>query len=92
MIHGWADNCKNMQLKRQSLTEKLNQAGDDCIFLQARLELPMTSTVQIEGQAVTITNGVGKDARAWFLYNKDDPGDASPALPGAYIEYIGVEE
>lgn len=92
LFHGWAQNSKVIQLRSKTLTNKLTRAGYDCLFLQAPLQLPMTSTIQIGGQPVIVTNGGRKNARAWFLYNKEDPGDASPALSGNFIEYVGLEE
>ena len=92
MLHGWAQNAKVMRSRSQSLTKKLNQAWYDCLFLQAPIELPITSTIMIEGQPVVITNGGRKDAKAWFLYNQEDPGDTSSMLTGERIDYVGLEE
>ena len=91
IIHGWAQNANVMSMKSKTLTKKLNQAGYDCVFLQAPLKLPMTSTIKVDGELVTITNGGRKDARAWFLYSKEDPGDTSLALTGEFIEYVGLD-
>lgn len=92
MIHGWAQNAKVMTYKSKSLTKRLNQAGYDCIFLQAPFDLPMTSTVKVDGELVTITNGERQDAKAWFLYSQEDACDASPALSGRFVEYVGLDD
>ncbi|CAJ1942312.1 unnamed protein product [Cylindrotheca closterium] len=92
MLHGWAQNAKVMRSRSKSLTKKLNQAGYDCLFFQAPIELPMVSTIMIEGQPVLITNGGRKGAMAWFLYSQEDPGDTSSMLTGERIEYVGLEE
>jgi hypothetical protein len=71
---------------------KLNQAGYDCIFLEAPHVLPLTSTVMIEGVPVQVDNGRRENARAWFLYSEQDPADASLSQSGQPLPYIGLDE
>ncbi|KAL3937503.1 MAG: hypothetical protein SGBAC_007415 [Bacillariaceae sp.] len=93
MLHGWAQNAKVFRSRSKSLTKKLNKAGYDCHFLEAPIELPILSTITIDSQPVVISNhgALRKGAKAWFLYNREDPGDTSPMLTGKQIEYIGLE-
>ena len=74
------------------LFRKLNQAGYDCVYLEGPHELPRTSTVEVDGQVVEITNGERDNARAWFLYHPDDPADASPSQNRQPMTYIGLQE
>lgn len=40
---------------------------------------------------VEIDNGKRENARAWFLYNEQDPSDASQSQTGEPLTYIGLE-
>ena len=51
----------------------------------------MTSMVEIEGQMVEISNGDRENAKAWFMYSKDDPSDASMSLKEIPMEYVGLD-
>ena len=70
----------------------MNQAGYDCVYLEGPHELPRTSTVEVDGQMVEITNGERDNARAWFLFNPDDPADASQSQNRQPMTYIGLNE
>ncbi len=52
----------------------------------------MTSTVEIDGQMVQITNGERENARAWFYYSNVDVADASRALSETKMKYYGLDE
>ena len=71
---------------------KLNQAGYDCIFINAPFHLPMKSTIEINGEKVEVDNGKRENAKAWFLYSDVDPADASLALTETPMPYVGLEE
>lgn len=51
----------------------------------------MTSMVEIDGQLVQISNGDRENAKAWFMYSKDDPSDASMSLKETPMEYFGLD-
>mmetsp|Transcript_8024 Transcript_8024/g.12290 ORF Transcript_8024/g.12290 Transcript_8024/m.12290 type:complete len:243 (-) Transcript_8024:29-757(-) len=90
MIHGWAQNPVVMSLKTRKLAKKLNQAGYDCIFLQAPNRLPMKKEVDNKGNI--IGQGGRENAYAWFVYNRHDPSDSSRGFSGECIEYFGLEK
>lgn len=92
LFHGWAQNARVFDFRCQRLLRKLRSQGFVCRCLKAPHVLPTHSTVIVDGSEVSIENGKRKDARAWFLYNADDPADASLALSGELIEYVGIEE
>jgi len=60
--------------------------------LEAPHELPLTSTVEVDGQKVEITNGKRENARSWFLFNPDDPADASSSQSRVPMRYYGLQE
>jgi pimeloyl-ACP methyl ester carboxylesterase len=92
MLHGWAQNAAVMRHGSKNLGKKLQKAGYTLAFLEGPHQLPTTSFVEIEGQRVEIENGKRENARSWFLYNKEDPSDASQSQAGERIEYYGLEE
>jgi len=92
MIHGWAQNAKVLKYKSKTLTRKLNQSGYDCIFIDGPFNLPMKSTIEINGEKVEVDNGKRENAKAWFLYSNTDPADASSALTETPMSYVGLED
>lgn len=46
----------------------------------------------MDGQKVEITNGKRENARAWFLFNPDDPADASSSQSRVPMRYYGLQE
>lgn len=67
------------------------KAGYDTIYIEAPHLLPMTSTVEIDGKEVQITNGQRENAKAWFVYSNIDCADASMALEETSMEYVGLD-
>jgi predicted esterase len=73
------------------LKRRLSERGYECMYLEAPHLLPMTSMVEIEGQQVEISNGDRENAKAWFMYSKEDPSDASMSLKETPMEYFGLD-
>ena len=71
---------------------KLKNAGYDVVFLEATRELPMTSQVVVDEKVVEITNGRRENAKAWFVYDPNDPCSTSAAFTDKYINYIGLDQ
>lgn len=78
---------------------KFNQAGYDCIFLQAPHVLPPLCRSKNENNndnnapsTTTSTTNIGRsDARAWFWYNANDPSDIRASQSGEPLVYHGLE-
>ncbi|GAX27429.1 hypothetical protein FisN_23Hh107 [Fistulifera solaris] len=92
MVHGWAQNAFVFRQKTKGLTNKLNKAGYDCVFLEGPHLLPLASTVQIDGVDVQVENGKRENARAWFLLSETDPADASESQSGRPLTYFGLND
>mmetsp|Transcript_28612 Transcript_28612/g.61041 ORF Transcript_28612/g.61041 Transcript_28612/m.61041 type:complete len:250 (-) Transcript_28612:125-874(-) len=90
-LHGWAQNAYVMKSRTAKLEKKINQAGYDVVYLEAPHLLPMTSTVEIDGKEIQITNGQRENAKAWFVYSSVDRADASMALEETPMEYVGLD-
>ena len=76
MLHGWAQNEMVFRNRTKSLTKKLNEAGFEYCFLRAPVRLPPLKVSEAAPKP-------GRDnARAWFLYNTQDPSDRSMSQTG----------
>ena len=87
------------------INRKLKQAGYRCVYLTAPHILPsLESEVRQESELKHVNekddshptkgdvSGVRKNARAWFLYSKEDYSDASTMLNQNPVEYYGIDD
>lgn len=103
MLHGWAQNAHVFRHKTRTLTKKLNSNGMDCLFLGGPIVLPpllVESKPEQDGMESstnndTTTTRMGREeARAWFLYQRDDDPNTNDDYwqSGRPIEYVGLDE
>ena len=76
---------------RLLLLRKLNQAGYECIFLEGPHLLPSTSKFNVGGNRLTLKHE-HQNAKAWFLFNAKDPGDATLSQSKEPITFLGLDD
>lgn len=88
-LHGWAQNAVVFQNRTKTLTRKLNRQGIACVFLDAPFRLPrLGTTASGQNVAVKSTKFSRQNARAWFLYNAENPSDRS----ASQFDYVGLDQ
>jgi hypothetical protein len=94
MLHGWAANAEMFRNQTKILSRKLNQAGYDCIYLEGPHVLPEKSAFSSDDGRMTIRiqHEAGVNGRAWFLYDKNDPSNATSSKINKPLTFWGLDD
>lgn len=92
MLHPWAETAERFRQQTTVLTRKLNQAGYDCIFLQAPHTLPSTSTFVMDNGGRLRIRHEAEHPHAWFLYDSQDASNAKLShVVDQHFPFIGLD-